>query len=348
MAHYSMGWLPLLARIAAVAPRTINTVAHTPGITTLLRALGGIDQHRDIPSFAPQRFTQWFAHRPAPSGGDRPRALLWPDTFTNNFDTGIARDAVEVLEAAGFAVEVPQKPVCCGLTWISTGQLDTAKRIARRTLDILGPAIRDGVPVVVLEPSCAAVFRSDLPELLHGDEDAHRLARLTRTLGEVLAERGDQWHPPTLGETAIVQPHCHQHAILGMSEDSQVLTDAGVDTTVLDAGCCGLAGNFGFESGHYGVSVACAEDKLMPAVRAADADTLVLADGFSCRTQIRSLSRDRTPLHSAQVLAAGLRGERPMDSSHTIPVAPHRRAVQAGIAVAVLAAGVFARRRSHR
>ncbi|AFM17146.1 FAD/FMN-dependent dehydrogenase [Mycolicibacterium chubuense NBB4] len=348
MAHYSMGWLPLFARLSAVAPRAVNTVAHTPGLSTLLRAVGGIDQHRDIPSFAPQRFTRWFARRSTAAPAERPRVLLWPDTFTNNFDTGIARDAVAVLEAAGFAVEVPQKAVCCGLTWISTGQLATAKRIARRTLDVLSPVLRAGVPVVVLEPSCAAVFRSDLPELLYGDEDARRLAQQTRTLGELLAERGEQWNPPTVDEKAIVQPHCHQHAILGMSKESQMLTDAGVDATVLDAGCCGLAGNFGFERGHYDVSVACAEDKLMPAVRAADKGTLVLADGFSCRTQIRSLADDRTPLHSAQVLAAGLRGESPIDSARTIPAPKQRAAAVAGAAAAVLAAGVLARRRSHR
>ncbi|RDH75112.1 FAD-binding oxidoreductase [Mycolicibacterium moriokaense] len=311
MAHYSMGWLPLAARFASAVPRTVNAMANARGITSMLKALGGIDPHREIPRFASQRFTKWFHQRHTASAGAGRKVVLWPDTFTNNFDADIARDAVQVLEAAGFEVDVPRKTVCCGLTWISTGQLDMAKRVARRAIDVLRPAIRDGIPVVVLEPSCAAVFRSDLTELLHGDEDAHRLAELTRTLGEALQGDTDGWTAPTVEASAIVQPHCHQHAIMGMSDDAATLAAAGVDADVLDAGCCGLAGNFGFERGHYDVSVACAEDKLMPAVRAADSQTLVVADGFSCRTQIRHLADGRTPLHTAQVLARGLPGEKP-------------------------------------
>ena len=312
LSHYSMGWLPLLARIASLAPRALNAVAHTPGITSALKVAGGIAPQRDIPRFAPQRFTSWFSHRaPAKPAATRGKVLLWPDSFTNNFDPAIARDAVQVLEAAGFEVEVPRQWVCCGLTWISTGQLEVAKAMLRRTLSALEPALREGIPVVVLEPSCAAVFRSDLPELLPGDEDARRLADLTRTLGEVLRDEAADWKPPQLDQAAIVQPHCHQHAILGMAKDTEVLTGAGIDATVLDAGCCGLAGNFGFERGHYDVSVACAEDKLLPAIRDTDADTLVMADGFSCRTQITALADGRTPLHTAQVLAAGLRGDEP-------------------------------------
>jgi FAD/FMN-containing dehydrogenase/Fe-S oxidoreductase len=309
LAHYSMGWLPLAARLAALAPLPVNALAHAPGLSTALKLVGGIDRRRDIPRFAPRRFTSWFRHRSEPkAAANRGKVVLWPDTFTNNFDTDIARDAVVVLEAAGFAVEVPEKTVCCGLTWISTGQLEVAKRVLRRTLDVLRPALRQGIPVVVLEPSCAAVFRADMPELLNGDEDAHRLSVLTRTLGELLRERAPDWRPPQLGSSAIVQPHCHQHAILGMDKEKETLAAAGVDATVLDAGCCGLAGNFGFEQGHYEVSVKCAEDKLMPAVREADADTVVMADGFSCRTQIHQLHPGRVALHTAQVLAAATRG----------------------------------------
>jgi Fe-S oxidoreductase len=197
--------------------------------------------------------------------------------------------------------------VCCGLTWISTGQLRVAKRVLRRTLTALAPTLRTSTPVVVLEPSCAAVFRSDLPELLYGDEDAHRLSKQTFTLGEFLARKAPEWEPPQISADAVIQQHCHQHAVLdGYSHERQLLADAGLDAEVLDAGCCGLAGNFGFENGHYDVSVACAEDKLLPALRDADADALVLADGFSCRTQIRELAADRRPMHLAQVLAAGL------------------------------------------
>lgn len=317
LSHYSMGWLPLAARIAMVAPGVVNVLTHTPGLTSLLKWAGGIDQHRDVPKFAAQRFTTWFGSRsaapPAPNGP----VVLWPDTFTNNFDTDIARAAVEVLEDAGFEVRVPEASVCCGLTWISTGQLDAAKHVARRTLKVLEPALRESIPVVVLEPSCAAVFRSDLPELLHGDQDAHRLSELTRTLGELLTERAPDWHPGGTSVPALVQPHCHQHAILGTSAETDILGAVGVEADLLDAGCCGLAGNFGFEQGHYDVSIACAEDKLMPAVRGADGDTLVVADGFSCRTQIRHLAEDRRPLHTAQVLAAAINSKSslPQDTS---------------------------------
>lgn len=307
MAHYSMGWIPLWARLAAVAPNLLNTVTHAPGLSTAVKRAGGIDPQRRMPNFADERFTAWFARRrtgrPAPS---HERVLLWPDTFVNNFDPAVGKAAVAVLEAAGFTVEVPRRTVCCGLTWISTGQLTTAKRVLRLTLTALRPALQAGTPVVVLEPSCAAVFRSDLPELLYGDEDAHRLADQTFTLGDLLAERAPDWEPPPVSAPAVVQQHCHQHAILGYTHERQLLDRARVDTDVLDAGCCGLAGNFGFEKGHYDVSVACAEDKLLPALRDADADALVLADGFSCRTQIRELAGDRRPMHFAQALAERL------------------------------------------
>jgi FAD/FMN-containing dehydrogenase/Fe-S oxidoreductase len=308
MAHYSMGWIPLWARLAAAMPGLLNTVTHTRGLSTLVKKAGGIDTHREMPNFTDERFTSWFHHRRSPAtAAPRGRVLLWPDTFVNNFDPEVGKAAVAVLESAGFAVDVPHRTVCCGLTWISTGQLKTAQRVLRRTLTTLRPALRTSTPVVVLEPSCAAVFRSDLPELLYGDEDAHRLAKQTYTLGEVLADKAPDWRPPHIDADAVVQQHCHQHAILGYSHDRQLLVDAGIEPDVLDAGCCGLAGNFGFEKGHYNVSVACAEDKLMPALRKADPDALILADGFSCRTQIRELSDDRRPIHLAQAIAAALK-----------------------------------------
>ncbi|MDA4110367.1 FAD-binding and (Fe-S)-binding domain-containing protein [Mycolicibacterium holsaticum] len=307
MAHYSMGWLPLLARVAAVMPGPLNAAAHTAGVSTLLKKVGGIAEQRDIPTLASQRFSSEFhSSQPKSTSARRGKVVLWPDTFTNNFDTHIARDAVTVLAAAGFEVEVPKPAVCCGLTWISTGQLGVAKKVLHRTLRILRPALRSGTPVVVLEPSCAAVFRSDLTNLLYGDEDAHRLAHQTYTIGEALAKLAPEWSPPQHPAEAIVQPHCHQHAVLHFTDEKDLLESAGVSARVLDAGCCGLAGNFGFERGHYDVSVACAEYKLLPAVRGAGADTLVLADGFSCRTQIAQLS-GRRAVHTVQALAAALR-----------------------------------------
>jgi Fe-S oxidoreductase len=239
--------------------------------------------------------------------------ILWPDTFSNNFHPEVARAAVAVLERAGFTVKVPVKPMCCGLTWISTGQLGAARRVLRRSLKTLRPDLRAGVPLVVLEPSCAAVFRADAAELL-GSDDARLLAERTRTLAELLVEAG--WHPGGLLEglsregpggarsiRAIAQVHCHQHAIMGFGPDTEILRRAGCDVDVLDTGCCGLAGNFGFERGHYEVSAACAERGLWPAARQADPDTAILADGFSCRTQLAAGRTGRKGLHLAQLLA---------------------------------------------
>lgn len=307
LSHYSMGWLPVLMRVGAIAPRAANALIGTPGLATALRAAGGIDQHRGIPRLATERFTDSFRrHGATPESPHLGTVVLWPDTFTNNFDPHIARAAAAVLVDAGFSVEVPLSTVCCGLTWISTGQLGIAKGVLRRTLKALRPALRSGTPVVVLEPSCAAVFRSDLPELLHGDEDAHRLSQQTRTLGELLREHARDWRPRPGERAAIIQPHCHQHAVLGVDREREALERSGVKASVLDAGCCGLAGNFGFERGHYELSVACAEDALMPAIRAADRSTIVVADGFSCRTQIGHLQPDCAPRHTAEVLAATL------------------------------------------
>jgi FAD/FMN-containing dehydrogenase/Fe-S oxidoreductase len=308
--HYSMGWLPAVALLAARAPAAVNAAGQAPGLGRLLKLAGGIDAHRELPRFARERFTRWYARRGARRTG--PPVILWPDTFTNSFHPDVGQAAVSVLENAGFTVEVPTRPLCCGLTWISTGQLGVAGRVLKRTIAALRPALQAGRRVVVLEPSCAAVFRSDAAELL-GSDDARLLARQTTTLAELLGERG--WRPPPSAggvakRKAIAQVHCHQHAIMGFDADSKLLRACGVDLDVLDAGCCGLAGNFGFERGHYDVSVACAEHGLWPAVRNADPATAVLADGFSCRTQIEAGHLGREGIHLAQLLA-GMLGEDP-------------------------------------
>jgi FAD/FMN-containing dehydrogenase/Fe-S oxidoreductase len=307
-AHYSMGWLPVLALLAAGAPGLVNAAGRAPGLSRLLKLAGGIDAQRELPQFARQRFARWYARRGRRRSGQP--VILWPDTFTNNFHPDVGRAAVAVLEDAGYSVTVPAKPLCCGLTWISTGQLGVASHVLRRTIAALRPALTAGQRVVVLEPSCAAVFRSDAAELL-GSDDARLLARQTTTLAELLTQAG--WRPPPGREgaaprTAIAQVHCHQHAIMGFGTDADLLAACGVDVEVLDSGCCGLAGNFGFERGHYDVSVACAEHGLFPAIRKAGADTAVLADGFSCRTQIEAGDLGREGMHLAQLLAAMLPG----------------------------------------
>ncbi|MEV1329413.1 FAD-binding and (Fe-S)-binding domain-containing protein [Micromonospora costi] len=308
-AHYSMGWLPLLAVAAGLAPQVVNAVAQAPGLDRLAKLLGGVDQRRTLPAFAAESFQQWFARRSPGGDGSRGDVLIWPDTFTNRFHPGIARAAVEVLEAAGWRVRVPAGPVCCGLTWISTGQLGVAKRALRRTLDVLRPHLRAGTPVVGLEPSCTAVFRSDAHELFPADDDVRRLREQTVTLAELLHEHTPGWQAPRLSAHALIQTHCHQHAILDTAADAAVLAAAGVRADFLDSGCCGLAGNFGFERGHYEVSEACAERVLLPAVRAAADTDVLLADGFSCRTQVeQSAAGGRTAMHLAELLRAGLHG----------------------------------------
>src|SRR4051794_3133039 len=327
LAHYSMGWLPVWARLAATAPGAVNRLSHTPGVDRLIKAAGGVAQERTVPDFGRMRFTTWFKRLDRrgdlPRGdGSRGEVLLWPDTFSNHLSPWIGVAAVEVLEAAGFTVRIPEQELCCGLTWISTGQLGMAKKILHRTATALAPYTSAGTPVVGLEPSCTAVFRADAKDLFGEDRDVERLTAATRALGELLLEKAGDWEMPRLGSSdsrvqAIVQMHCHQHAVLGEHADVEVMKRAGLDADVLDSGCCGLAGNFGFEAGHYDVSMQCAEDGLLPAVRGASEGTLMIADGFSCRTQVeqsgelKGSDRGRRPVHLAQVLATALRSASP-------------------------------------
>jgi FAD/FMN-containing dehydrogenase/Fe-S oxidoreductase len=307
LSHYSMGFLPLWLQMAAPVARVANAAARMRPLAGVAKKLGGITPEREIPPLADTTFVRAFRRRRAGKAlpVDAPRVVLWPDTFTNAFDPQIGMDAVAVLESLGYRVEVPSKRVCCGLTWVSTGQLGVAKRVLRRTLATLQPWLDDGVPVVGLEPSCTALFRGELTDLLPHDAHAARLRELTTTFGELLAHHTEDFVVGTPGLRALVQVHCHQHAELGFAADTAVLEALKVKADVLDSGCCGLAGNFGFEKGHYDVSMACAERVLLPAVRAADTEVAMLADGFSCRTQVRQAG-EREPVHLAQVAARAL------------------------------------------
>ncbi|WP_067965038.1 FAD-binding and (Fe-S)-binding domain-containing protein [Nocardiopsis trehalosi] len=302
-AHYSMGWLPVWARLAGLAPAEVDRAVRAPGMAALAKRVAGIAPERSIPSFPRTSFTRWFRrHRPAP--GERGRVVLWPDTFSDRLEPGVAVAAVRVLEDAGFRVELPKGPVCCGLTWVSTGQLGVARAVMRRAVRALAPHVVAGVPVVGLEPSCTAALRTDLVELLPGAA-SERVAASVHTFAGFLRSHAPDWAPPQVAARAIGQVHCHQHAVTGFDPDRELMERAGIDADVLDSGCCGLAGNFGFEKGHYEVSRAVGERVLLPAVRAADPDTLVLADGFSCRTQVAQ-ETGRPALHLAQALARAL------------------------------------------
>jgi FAD/FMN-containing dehydrogenase/Fe-S oxidoreductase len=296
-AHYALGWLPRWARLASYAPRLVNAALRNPALGPLVKRAGGMDARRALPSIARETFREWFEHWPGRTGTP---VLLWVDTFTNYFDPDVGKAAVRVLEAAGYSVRITEKQVCCGLTWISTGQLEGARRRLRKSLGALDQAVRFGTPVVGLEPSCTAVLRGELPHLLPDDPRSAGVSAATVTLAELLAGT-EGYVPPRLdGVRGVAQPHCHQHAVLGWHADAALLADAGAQVDAV-GGCCGLAGNFGMERGHYDVSVAVAETALLPAVRDAPYDAVVLADGFSCRTQLEQLA-DAHSSHLAQLL----------------------------------------------
>ncbi|MEU0146045.1 FAD-binding and (Fe-S)-binding domain-containing protein [Streptomyces sp. NPDC006288] len=299
-AHYAMGGLPRWLRAAAPFARGLNALARIAPLAALVKRLGGIAPQRSLPALARQTFRGWMRARRTPVAG--PAVTLWPDTFTDHLSPEAGRAAVRVLESAGRTPVLPDRAVCCGLTYVSTGRLDAARAVMRRTLDRMGPLLDD--PVVVLEPSCAATLRTDLPELLPDDPRAAELAASVRTLAQYLEEYAPEWSPPVLDRPVVGQTHCHQHAVLGDAAERRLRERAGL-TGELSGGCCGLAGNFGFEKGHWDVSVACAEDRLLPAVRSAEPGTELLADGFSCRTQLDQLT-GRRARHLAEVLAEGL------------------------------------------
>ncbi|MFJ2648950.1 FAD-binding and (Fe-S)-binding domain-containing protein [Streptomyces sp. NPDC087420] len=305
-AHYAMGRLPVWLRAAAPFARVLNAAARVPLLAAVAKRAGGIARERTLPALAPETFTRWLRSRQANEDSTplTPQVTLWPDTFTEHLSPEVGRAAVRVMEAAGIGCAVPEGRVCCGLTYVSTGQLDQARKVMRRTLDRMEPILDAGGPVTVLEPSCAATLTTDLPELLHDDPRAARLAAAVRTFAQTLEEQSPDWHPPHLNRPIAGQTHCHQHAVLGDEADRRLRERAGL-TGELSGGCCGLAGNFGFERGHYEVSKAVAEDQLLPAVRSAPPEAELLADGFSCRTQLTHLT-DHHPRHLAEVLAEAL------------------------------------------
>ena len=318
MDHYVLGWLPKLARLAAPIAGIANLPQRLPALGRWAKKAANIDVRRQIPTFTSLPFTRWFAQRagvervmPAVDEGAPQRVVLFADTWSNFFAPRVLAAAVEVLRHAGVDVHVIPSTECCGLTWISTGQLDTARASltsAVAALDATAPtasgtdAGETGVPIIVVEPSCAATLREDAERLL-GTEAAARVAGRVRTLAEFLLDSGAEL-PDLTGVSAVVQPHCHHSAVMGFAADRELMTRAGMDVEVL-GGCCGLAGNFGVTEGHYEVSEAVGEVALLPAVRTAEPETVVLADGYSCRTQISDLS-ERKGVHLAELLASRL------------------------------------------
>jgi FAD/FMN-containing dehydrogenase/Fe-S oxidoreductase len=305
---YAMGLIHWWARLASRVPRFANLVSHAPGLSQVLKWLGGMARERQVPKFATRTFRSWFErHEPRNPGG--PRVLLWADTFNNFFRPEVAQAALEVLEDAGSFVLIQPERLCCGRPLYDYGMLDLARRKLREILDDLREEISRGTPIVGLEPSCVATFRDELKGLFPHDEDAIRLERQTWMLSEFLVDKAN-WQPPRLACKAVVQGHCHHKAVLGFESEMGLMQKMGLDVDVLDSGCCGMAGSFGFEADKYEVSMKVGERELLPQVRRAEHDTLIVANGFSCHEQIAS-GAGREALHLAQVLQMAMRQRQP-------------------------------------
>ena len=341
LSHYTLGWLPRLTRVTARVPG-LATVANAVMSVGPLRSLAfriiGLDPRRGMPALQSGTFTAWARRRslladsvPASASSDpvsdareregaqassisdspilsgprdpsgRPYALVWADSFSQTLDDAGARAVVDVLEANGFA-PIVAPDACCGLTWITTGQLTGAKKHLASLLGVLAPFAASGIPIVGVEPSCTAVLRDDLLDLLPEDPRSALVSDATRTLAEVLSAvpTSERRLPSLEGVEIVAQPHCHHYSVMGWDADQALLESLGARVTRLE-GCCGLAGNFGMEAGHYDLSVAVASHSLLPSL-SAQPDAVYLADGFSCRTQAAQLA-GRGGVHLATLLA---------------------------------------------
>jgi Fe-S oxidoreductase len=319
---YAFGNIDLWARLASNAPGLVNLTTQLPFLRDIAKLVAGIPAQRKIPAFAPETFKQWF-RRTSPSSGrlrsprealraarenwpPAPEVILWADTFNNYFLPSTAKAAVEVLETAGFRVVVPRANLCCGRPLYDFGMLDRAERLLLEILDQLEPEIEAGIPVVGLEPSCVAVFRDELINLFPHDKRAQALSKQTFLLSEFLEQRLSPDAPlPQLPRQALLHGHCHHKSIMKMTAEESLLGRLGVQFQSPAPGCCGMAGSFGFEADKYEVSAAIGELELLPAVRQAPGNWLIIADGFSCREQIAQ-GTGRHAFHLAEVLQMAL------------------------------------------
>jgi Fe-S oxidoreductase len=340
-AAYSMGHIHRWARLASTMPALANLVTQAPGLAALAKWAGGIAAERHMPRFADETFLAWMRRsRPANSRG-KP-VLLFADTFNNFFRPGTAIAATRVLEAAGWRVEVPERPLCCGRPLYDWGMLDSAKSQLGRLMDGLEPALDAGMPIVGLEPACVAAFRDELPNLFPDDRRARLLSERVLLFSEFLDRHGEGMDLPHVDGRALIQIHCHHHALLEPESERRILDRLGLGYEEVAAGCCGMAGSFGFESDKVELSRQIAERALLPKVRAADAATIVVADGFSCREQIEQ-GTGRTTRHIAEVIAQAMFGRLPA-ARRPDPHALDRALLLGAIVVGALALGSIARR----
>ena len=291
-----MGWIYWWARASRIAPSIANGFMRLPFVKTF----GGIAKQRRMPQFARKSFVQQFKSRQPVNRSTRKRVLLWPDTFNNYFTPQTALAAADVLESAGYEVVLPKRSLCCGRPLYDWGFLGLAKKLLRQTVGALRSELDEGLPVVGLEPSCVSVFRDELLNLFPRDAYAQKLARSAMTLSEFI-QREHDFPIPTLNRKALVQAHCHHKSIMRFDAEDALLRKIGLDVDHPDSGCCGMAGAFGFEREHYDISMRVGERVILPAVREAADDTLIIANGFSCREQIEQAT-GREPLHLAEVL----------------------------------------------
>jgi len=331
---YAFGLIDQAARLASKMPAFANALAPVAG------RLVGVHPKRHLPEFAPLTWQDWYAKRGTHNPAGK-KVILWPDTFTNHFHTDVGVAAVEALEDAGCRVVMPQGHLCCGRPLYDYGMLDLAKRYLERVLDALRDEIRAGTPVVGAEPSCVAVFRDELRKMRPLDQDAQRLAQQTYHLAEFLEQEG--YEPPRLQRKAVLHEHCHQHATGGADPDKKLLEAMGVEVEQPDSGCCGMAGAWGYEKSHYDVSIACGERVLLPKVREASPDALVVTAGFSCRSQIEQ-ETDRRALHIAQVIQLardhGATGPKGLYPERAASPKPQRAKARRVVVVAAAAVGV--------
>ena len=303
-AAYSMGMIYQASRVASFAPTFVNWLTHSPLTSGIVKWIGGIHPQRDIPRFAGQTFKKWFFNRQTLPWTPNPLPLniLWADTFNNHFRTETAKAALNVLENAGFNVKVYQQSMCCGRPLYDWGMLKQARKQLEEILSIVSSDVAKGIPIVVLEPSCASVFRDELRNLMPERDDAKRLAENVYLLSEFLEKFAPEFPRNPISASAIVQFHCHHSSILGKDAEEAILRKSGINAEILDAGCCGMAGAFGFEKEHYDVSMKIAEHKILPKLRQRSGDCVVVANGFSCREQVEQLQRVKT-FHLAEILS---------------------------------------------
>lgn len=306
---YAMGQIYWQTRVGAWIPGVMNFLTQTPGLSFLAKKIGGIHRKRKIPRFASVNFRHAEKSLRAPSPSDsQPKVYLWADTFNNSFTPEIAHSALKILRSAGFEVTVPESAYCCGRPLYDFGFLRQAKRYLSRILKDLRLPIREGIPFVFLEPSCLSVFKEELLNLFPHDLDALRLSRQCFLLSEFLIKRAPNYEWPKINAKILVQGHCHHQAVLGFQDEKQALIKTGAEFEILDSGCCGMAGAFGFSDAHYEISQAIGERSLLQKVRAESEDTLILANGFSCREQILQAT-GRKVYHLAQILDPDFRLE---------------------------------------